>query len=197
MQLFPTKIGSSHFNPRDHMLDSLHTLEEKELEYAMPLYPYMTIPSMIKILQHQFKTLSEATALASHLSNYTPNHSMTTMGLSEIFLNAIEHGNLGIEFRTKSMFASEKQWFEEINKRLLDTANIHKYVSVTTELTPHYIKFTVTDQGQGFDFEKYHDIKNVSLTDTNGRGILIAKEAVFDKVIYSAPGNTVECIIFK
>lgn len=178
------------------MLESLHNLQEQAPEVVHP-YPSMTIPSIITIVQHQFKTLAEATTLAAELAAYTPNRSMAMMGLSEMFLNAIEHGNLGIEFSTKSMFASEKQWFEEINKRLLDSANINKYVTVTTEITPHAIKFTVTDQGHGFDFEKYQDIKNVPLTDTNGRGILISKEAAFDKLIYTAPGNTVDCIIYK
>ena len=160
-------------------------------------YPNLDVPHFITIVEHEFRELTEASTLAAKLSSYTPNRSMTSVGLSEIFLNAIEHGNLGLAYSTKTLFASEKKWFEEINKRILDPENQDKYVRVTTEETPHYIKFTVIDKGAGFDFEQYENVKTVPLNNRNGRGILISKEAVFDKLIYFYPGNKVECIIYK
>lgn len=180
------------------MLETVPTKGEPELPSLMSsLYPQLDIPHFITIVEHHFQALTQATALAAQLSSYTPNRSMTSVGLSEIFLNAIEHGNLGIEYHTKSMFASETKWFEEINKRLLAPENKDKYVKVITEATPHYIKFTVIDQGTGFDFEKYENVKTVPLARNNGRGILISKEAAFDKLVYFYPGNKVDCIIYK
>lgn len=179
------------------MLDTCNAPTKSNTEYLINPTINMAFPNIIMLLSHRFREFTEASNLAALLASHAPNRSMTTMGLTEIFLNAIEHGNLGIEYRTKSAFTNEKEWFAEINKRLLDKANLHKYVHVITEITPHYVKFTVSDQGQGFNFEKYASLTHVPLTDRNGRGILISKEAAFHKVAYFPPGNRVECIIYK
>ncbi len=145
----------------------------------------------------QFRSLNEAHEYAQALALACPNPALAAMGLTEIFLNAIEHGNLGLNYNEKASFKSFEDWLNEVNRRLLLRENIHKYVKVEVETNTDQIKFTVTDCGYGFDWEKYQKGNNMSITNRNGRGIILASNLAFDKVTYFPPGNKVECLIHR
>ena len=156
----------------------------------------MHFPHLISSSYHEFNTLSRATFLAELLTRVAPHRSMALLGLSEIFINALEHGNINIDYILKKNLNNENLCLMELNKRLEQRANIHKYISVDTQITPHAIRYHVRDQGAGFDWQKYQKTETVPLTDRHGRGILIAKEIAFDQLIYYPPGNAVDCIIY-
>jgi hypothetical protein len=52
------------------------------------------------------------------------------MGLSELIINGIEHGNLGISYAEKSRLKQEDGWTEEIARRLALEENADKRVVV-------------------------------------------------------------------
>ena len=102
--------------------------------------------------QFKFRRLSEAKDLSEYLAAACPNPTLSAIGLCEIFLNAIEHGNLAIGFDEKTKLQSENNWLEEIDKRLSLPENIHKFVFVEFNCNEIEISIKVTDQGNGATF---------------------------------------------
>ncbi len=95
----------------------------------------------------QFRSLKEAHDCAQTLALICPNPALAAMGLTEILLNAVEHGNLGIDFNEKASFKNQEDWLNEVNRRLLLRENIHKYVTVEVETNIEQVKFTIIDCG--------------------------------------------------
>jgi hypothetical protein len=54
---------------------------------------------------------------------------------------------------------------------------------------------TVTDQGLGFDWSDYQEIKPERLLESHGRGIAMAKALSFDHLEYVGSGNRVFCVV--
>lgn len=76
----------------------------------------------LRLLQRavfSFRTLQEAKDLALLLSDASLNPERTVSGYSELLINAVEHGNLGITYAEKSKLLSEDRWAEEVESRLL------------------------------------------------------------------------------
>lgn len=113
------------------------------------------------------------------------------LGLYEIIVNAIEHGNLEISFEEKKKALQENSYSGLLTKRM-DKANREgKNVRIHSIFDKKHIKITVTDCGKGFD---YSNLPNQSDPETmlsaHGRGILLAS-VYYDSVEYKHPGNSV------
>ncbi len=149
------------------------------------------------LIQGQFrlKRLAEAHLLAEFLSHHCPRPRLVVVGITEILVNAIEHGNLGIGYEEKTRLQLQDDWLKEIDRRLSAPENKHKYVEVDFNRTDDEIHIKVTDQGKGFDWKKYHDKDAESSAETHGRGIVLAKSLAFKSLQYSGAGNQVTCII--
>lgn len=145
----------------------------------------------------RIRHLSEAHLLAEFLSNTCPNPRLNIIGLTEIFINAIEHGNLGISFEEKSKLQLQENWLEEIDRRLNLPEHRDQFVEIFYERLNDEIHVTVTDQGKGFDWKKYQTApeKDANFKDSHGRGILLAKKLAFKELRYAGNGNQVTCII--
>jgi len=143
----------------------------------------------------RFRRLTEAQLLAEFLAKACPNPPLATMGITEILMNAIEHGNLGIGFEEKSKLQSENRWLEEIDRRLELPEHINQTVELEFTKTNTHIQIKVTDQGKGFDWRQFEDKDPKKALCTHGRGITIAKDLVFQKLEYSEKGNEITCTI--
>lgn len=66
----------------------------------------------------RFRTLEEGHTLAVALARSCPQARHLAAGLSEMFTNAVEHGNLGIDFDLKAELVAAKRWRQEIEARL-------------------------------------------------------------------------------
>ncbi len=78
------------------------------------------------------------------------------LGLQEAIINAIEHGNLEIDFETKSRLKKMEgnYWdhvLDECNKENLETRKI----TVKYFLSSDHVKYTIADEGRGFDWKQY------------------------------------------
>ena len=151
-------------------------------------------PHLLKVYHFTFRTPEQASDVASHIALYCDlKNRYLELGLNEIFLNAIEHGNLGMTDFEKSHFKNMTAWQEKIYKKLQEPKNRHKNVNVTVEVTSAYISFEIRDQGEGFSWETldYTHPKPRKLT---GRGLLLASKLCFDKVEFVGKGNIIRCI---
>ena len=119
-------------------------------------------------------------------------------GVQEMIVNAIEHGNLGITYEEKSALLDNGEDIGEFIRRRADNPQYaNKKVTLKYTLTQDYVKYTITDEGSGFN---YNDIP-IEITDENfksvhGRGIIMSR-AAFDEFSYNDKGNEVTMVIYK
>ena len=136
-------------------------------------------------------TLDEVGCLAVFLAQACPEPEGAVLGLSELLVNAIEHGNLGISYEEKSSLKRSDQWQEEISRRQQLPENAGKLVDVTFERDGGCIRICITDQGNGFDWSQYLDFDPARAFDPNGRGIAMARLGSFRELQYQGKGNVV------
>lgn len=151
---------------------------------------------MIHESTFHFQTMEEAHILAGHIANYFPNPANTAIGLLELLINAVEHGNLGIGYNLKSELIADNRLHHEIYCRLNLIENKDKHVTVLYERLPNQYQVTIKDCGEGFFHKKYMDFDPIRMTETNGRGIAKANVMSFDKIEYNEKGNSVCCIVY-
>ena len=140
---------------------------------------------------HPFATIEEARKLAIMLATLCPDPNIVSMGLTELLLNAVEHGNLGITYAEKSQLKREERWEEEIIARLAQPEYADKKAVASFSRQANQIVFTITDQGNGFDWNKYLEFDPDRAFDLNGRGITMARMMSFKTLEYQGKGNQV------
>ena len=138
-----------------------------------------------------FRTLEDASNLSSLLAKACPNPQTSVLGISELLINAVEHGNLGISYQEKSQLNEENAWLDEIRKRLDDPAYVNRRAHVKFERTDEYLLIEIIDEGGGFEWENYMEISPERAFDNHGKGIAIANAISFDEVEYLGKGNRV------
>ena len=145
--------------------------------------------------QFAFRSLDEARDLASLLANAGPHAGKAVIGLSELLINAVEHGNLGITYDEKSDLNERGEWEAEVLRRLALPENADKRVVVSFECEDDEMRFLISDQGPGFDWESFLDISPERAFDNHGRGIAMARMVSFDCVEYLGNGSQVLAVI--
>jgi CheY-like chemotaxis protein/anti-sigma regulatory factor (Ser/Thr protein kinase) len=145
--------------------------------------------------EFEFATLDQATQLSSLASLAAPQPENIVMGLSELLINAVEHGNLGITYEEKSRLRMEDRWQEEVEARLLLPQHRDKRAHLQVLRSADEIRYVVTDQGSGFDFGKYLDFDPERAFDPNGRGISMARQLCFQSLEYIGCGNVVHATV--
>ena len=154
-----------------------------------------TLANNLTYAEFQFRFLNEGQALANFLAEACPNPRLAVVGIAEIFINAVEHGNLGISYEEKSTLHSHDNWLQEVEKRLMMPEHKNKLVKVKFERQKDTIKLTIKDEGKGFDWKKFQQLDASRVYDNHGRGIVMAKSLAFQSLQYLGNGNEVECVI--
>ncbi len=139
----------------------------------------------------RFRTLMECHELTNHLAKVCPDPARIVTGLSELLINALEHGNLGISYKEKGELLERNGWRAEIARRQALPENRDKWVEVEFARLDDRLRFEVRDQGEGFDWQAYVVPNPARLFDNHGRGIFMAKMDSFDHLEYRGRGNHV------
>lgn len=113
------------------------------------------------------------------------------IALSELLNNALEHGNLEISYEEKS------KWMEEngeivslIEQKRLDPKFSNRKIGISYILNQDFCSFTISDDGNGFDWKKYTQKQAEESTQLHGRGIQLSGEMV-GTLSYNDKGNKV------
>lgn len=141
------------------------------------------------------RTVEQARDCAAVLVNACPDPEATVIGLTELLVNAVEHGNLGITYEDKTELNAAGTWDAEVQRRLGLPENAAKRVVLTIERTADELRFTIRDEGPGFDWKKYLEVHPARAFDNHGRGIAIARAMSFDRVEYRGNGNEVVAVV--
>ncbi|MFH0990620.1 MAG: response regulator [bacterium] len=140
----------------------------------------------------RFRTIKEAESLAIQIARTTINPE-DTMAIIELFINAVEHGNLGLTYQEKSELVEHDNWSKELERRLELPEQANKFVEVRISKNDEGTSVLVIDQGKGFDYQRFMKIDEARLFDNHGRGIAIAKSLL--NVRYIGSGNHVQVLI--
>ena len=155
------------------------------------------MPSLLRSAQFRFQSVYEAKSLAAFLANAFPQPERIVSGLSELLINAVEHGNLGITYDEKSELNKNGSWLKEVERRLLLPENADKFVEVDFYVDKRMVRVKITDCGNGFDWEQYMEFDAQRAYDNHGRGIAVANKLSFDTLEYLNAGNEVEVTVAR
>jgi len=140
---------------------------------------------------YRLRTLEEARVLAGLLAQCSTDPERIVVGLCELLVNAVEHGNLGISYEEKTTLIEAGAWEEEVRRRLELPENRDKRVSVAFERADGELRYRIEDCGAGFDWRRYLEISPARAFHTHGRGIAMSRSLSFDRLEYSGAGNRV------
>jgi CheY-like chemotaxis protein len=146
---------------------------------------------LIRTVEYRFVTLEDITTLVPVLAAMCPVPDVVAPGLSDLMINAVEHGNLGVSYQEKSLLKWEGDWEAEITRRLALPQFCERFATIRLERTADTIVFTITDQGHGFEWTKFLSFDPARAFDPNGRGIAMARMMSFSCLEYQGSGNVV------
>lgn len=137
----------------------------------------------------RFRTREEAKNLATMLSSACKEPVPIAIGLTELFVNAVEHGCLAIGHGEKGRLIEKGRLAEEILYRRALPEYVDRYVIVEFERFEDKVVFDVKDPGDGFDYQSF--VRDAGgHTKKHGRGITMAG-GCFDELVYFGNGNHV------
>jgi CheY-like chemotaxis protein len=142
-----------------------------------------------------FSTLDSAHQIAALVSSLCPSSESARMGILELMLNAIEHGNLGITYEQKTLLIDEDRLLDEISARLTASEYSSKKAYLKFSRSQDQMVVTIQDEGNGFDWEPYLEISMERIMDNHGRGIAVSRKLAFTNLQYLGNGNCVQATI--
>jgi hypothetical protein len=109
---------------------------------------------------------------------------------TELFMNAYEHGNLGLDSATKHRLIEEDTYLETLQgKQESCDKKVHVTINKITYNSSDYIVTRIKDDGEGFDTQILSEIfRNVK--SFNGRGVFVSRSASLG-IYYNSKGNSV------
>lgn len=180
------------------LLTILHAAVDQFIEHTGLISELESTTDSLSLMRHglfECQTLDEVRSLSKLLAINCPEPKKTVTGLSELMVNAIEHGNLGITYDEKTELLKTDKLYEEVDRRLELAEYREKRVKIEYSRDGDEIVFVISDCGTGFDFEKFMNIDLSKVFDSHGRGIAMAKMLSFSNIEYFSPGNKVRASI--
>lgn len=165
------KMGAANFLRQPYNKDELRSIVDKTLSYKLrfiddlKVLPYVRekidfeLPSDVTLMNGVLQYLVERLA---KLGVIKPERSNLFVALDEAFVNAVKHGNRN---------------------------DPSKLVRITAELSTQEARFTIEDEGEGFNVQEIPDPRDPeNLFKTSGRGVLLIYN-IMDEVYYNERGN--------
>lgn len=151
--------------------------------------------AMVRSLECRFRTIEEGEILATFLAQFFPDPDLALTGISELLLNAVEHGNLAISYELKSELVRSNKWKEEVECRLADPRFRDRAVTVTFSKRGNDYTLQIEDEGEGFNWQEYLHVDTARATHNHGRGIAMANMMSFDELFFNERGNRVTAVV--
>jgi CheY-like chemotaxis protein len=154
------------------------------------------IPSALQRLESamfRFRTLDDVRCVARTIAMLFADDPDVLVGIRELMVNAVEHGNLGITYEEKSKLVRSGTWEKEIERRLTLPEYAEKSARAIIARDGNSLALTIEDDGKGFDWERYLTFDPKRARDIHGRGIAMSSMVSFDEMYFIHPGNKVVC----
>lgn len=164
----------------------IEAITEEKRTFKIPTNLYILNPFLYELMEmiKRFPGMDKKTLFSIRLSTY------------EMLVNAIEHGNLEIDYEEKKALLETGENYMEILKRRSWKEPYHsRFIWVTYHFVDNTITISIKDEGPGFETQKYRKlVSDFNIEDLHGRGIFIT-QVNMDSVEYSDTGN--EVTMFK
>lgn len=192
------EAGAYYYLTKPYQPEALHAIvraaltdieERRQAQIASSRHD--DVLGLMTSAEFSFRSLEQAHMLAGSLATLCPEPGMAALGLTELLINAIEHGNLGISYAEKKALRQHEGWEREIARRLAMPEFNTLSACVRVTRGEHELVFQVEDQGDGFDWQRYMDFDPERAFDPNGRGIAMARQVSFSRIDYQGRGNIV------
>lgn len=185
---------------RDDMLAIAHAAlldAANQNNLRQQLHQHMGSLQFLDRGEFSIRSVDEATQLAAFIAHACPDPGAAVMGISELLVNGVEHGNLGLSYAEKSQHKRDDTWHEEINRRAEHPENISKRVRLHFDRNELSVTLRISDEGSGFDWQRFLEMDPERAFDPNGRGIALARMLSFSSIVYEGCGNiavaTINC----
>ncbi|WP_434580856.1 serine/threonine-protein phosphatase [Sulfurimonas sp. NW15] len=137
-----------------------------------------------------FETTLDAVEEANNWYDGICRNHCSGLAFNELFMNAYEHGNLGIDSEIKHQLLEQDKYFEtlvslekECTKKI--TVKIYNIKTASAQ----YRVTQITDEGEGFDTNQLATIFRNSKK-FNGRGVFVSRKNSMG-IYYNSKGNSV------
>jgi len=198
------KAGAYYYLTKPFTSAILHSVVKtavKDRSYNKALLASLKVTkSSVKLLKNanfQFRSLEDVRAISSLVACACDEAEKIAMGLSELMINAVEHGNLHIGYDEKSDLRKDDLWESEVAKRLELPENKDKYATIEVINNQDSVTYTIIDQGNGFAWNKFLEFDTDRIMDNHGRGIAMANKLYFSNLKYQGNGNIVTVQVKK
>ena len=177
---------------RDNLLAIVHAaLSDAESRHALrrQLHQHVNSLQFLNSAEFSIRTIYEASQLASFIAQACPDPDRAVIGISELLVNGVEHGNLCLSYAEKTRLKQLDQWQPEIDRLSALPENIHKRVRLSYQRSGDKITLRISDEGTGFNWQDFLEIDPERACDPNGRGIALARLLSFSCIRYEGCGN--------
>lgn len=165
------------------------TREERELT------SFLKKKSFVIVMGNQ---LSHPGLVASYLADeatpFLPEEELLNvrLGIEELLMNAVEHGNLEISSEEKRHYMRQHGSIQKlIEQRCEEPGYKDRTVTIKADYNQDRCEWTITDEGSGFDFNNLPDpTEEKAVEELSGRGIFLARFQ-FSEIVYQGKGNKV------
>ena len=144
--------------------------------------------------------MADVNRWVKQLIRQRPHLQPVRLGLSELLINAVEHGNLGIAYDDKTQLKKElgTAGYEQfLDDRITAAPWGETQVTFVLDERTDHVAMTICDQGPGFDWHtRLHRAEDIAFNDTHGAGLLVALKN-FSSLTYQGCGNTVHATVAK
>lgn len=151
--------------------------------------PGVAVLRVLRKVELECRTREEAEDLADEVAALLPDPVKSRLGLVELLLNAIEHGNLGLGRDLKCRLLREHRLDDEICARLDADAYRQRSVKVRVDINYPLVEISIADAGAGFDWRAALGSGVRDDESPNGRGIAIVSQTCFPGLSYNEVGN--------
>lgn len=137
-----------------------------------------------------------ANLIANYLFNvgFLDAESKTSISLvlTEMLINAIEHGNCAITSEEKTKHLEKHSTIHDlVRKKSRDKKIAASKVYFSYDINREHSTFVIRDEGKGFDWKSYLDGDGeIDFLSVHGRGILLTRQVV-NHIAYNNKGNEV------
>jgi CheY-like chemotaxis protein len=192
------RLGAYYYLTKPYHRDSLVAVVNSAVDVmrrrralSREIEQYQGLLVLLDDGRFRVRTLPDAHALAAGLGTLAADSPSVALGLVELLINGIEHGNLGISFHDKAGLLAADAWEREVEARLALSENADKYVQVHVQREGSVMRITIRDSGPGFEWRRFVDLDESRALHPNGRGIAVARHIAFRSLEFVEPGNEV------
>lgn len=194
--------GAHYYLTKPYAPSTLRTIVRAALEHARDRSELEAragnfVEALVLLDHAEFvvRTHADAQRVAGFVAQLCPNPKAAVLGIAELMINGIEHGNLGITCAEKAALLREDRLGQELARRQQLQEYAGRRVRLCFDRVPEELRFVVSDEGRGFDFRSYLELDPARAFEPNGRGIALARMMSFTRLEYQGVGNVVVATI--